>query len=36
MDEEDIQKTDIVTLFGSFEFLVMPFGLCNVTQTFQR
>ena len=36
MAEEGIQKTAIVTPFGLFEFLVMPFDLRNATQTFQR
>jgi hypothetical protein len=36
MDEADIPKTAIITLFGLFEFLFMPFGLANAAQTFQR
>ena len=34
--EEDIQKTAFVMRYGVFEYLVMPFGLCNVPTTFQR
>ena len=36
MSEADICKTAIVTPFGLFELLYMPFGLKNMAQTFQR
>ena len=36
MDDQDIPKTAIITPFGLFEFLRMPFGLKNSAQAFQR
>ena len=36
MDPKDREKTAFITKYGTYEFNVMPFGLCNVPATFQR
>ena len=36
MASEEIWKTTIITPFGMFEFLCLPFGLRNASSTFQR
>lgn len=36
MFKNDVQKTAVTTSFGLFEFVRMPFGLCNSGRTFQR
>ena len=34
MNPDDVYKTAFCTKFGAFEFVVMPFGLCNAPSSF--
>jgi hypothetical protein len=34
MKEANVEKMAMKTRYNSYEFLVLPFGLCNVSSTF--
>ena len=36
INPDDVEKTEVITPFGLFEYTAMCFGLSNAAQTFQR
>ena len=36
MGKDSVEKTAFGTILGQWEYLVMPFGLCNAPNIFQR
>ncbi|CEG75313.1 hypothetical protein RMATCC62417_10378 [Rhizopus microsporus] len=36
LNEDSIEKTGFITKYGTYEFLVMPFGLCTASDTYQK
>lgn len=36
LNGDSIEKTGFITKYGTYEFLVMPFGLCTASDTYQK